>query len=92
MFYRLREGYGEQRQLHDAPAMMFLSYESADLTTFIELALMFGWDFYLLPCEKYGMVFASHDEYVELYTDDPEKATWARDCLQPKANDSATSC
>src|SRR2546426_6536841 len=42
LFYRLRESYGECKQLHDAPGMMFLSYEGTDLTTFVELALIFG--------------------------------------------------
>jgi len=86
----MRESYGERRQLHDAPAMEFLGHEGADLITFIELALIFGWDFYLLPWEKYGTVFVSHDAYVEFYTDDAEKAAWARACLEPKANDSTT--
>src|SRR3954469_6769378 len=74
LFYRLRESYGERRLLDDSPAMLFLSHEATDLTTFVELALIFGWDFYLLPLEQYGIVFVSHDEYLDMHTNDAEKA------------------
>jgi hypothetical protein len=49
VFYRVRESYGERRLLHDAPGHLFLKHETADLQTFVELALLCGWDFYLLP-------------------------------------------
>jgi len=91
LFYRLRDSYGERRQLPDAPGMMFLAYEGADLATFVELALIFGWDFYLLPLERYGTAFVSHDEYLQLFTDDAEKADWARAWLKQYTNDSTPS-
>src|ERR1700761_360512 len=48
LFYRLRQTYGELRSLEVAPAQEFLGHESFDLTNFVEIALMCGWDFWLL--------------------------------------------
>ena len=69
LFYRMRESYGERRLLHDAPGQLFLKHETADLQTFLELALLCGWDFYLLPAPDYATAFISHDEFIELHTD-----------------------
>jgi hypothetical protein len=81
LFYRLRETYGERRRLHEAPGSLFLDYEAADLATFIELGLLFGWDFYVVPTPKYASAFVSHDEFLELRTDDEAKAQRAREVL-----------
>ncbi|HEV8383304.1 MAG TPA: hypothetical protein VGQ11_00425 [Candidatus Acidoferrales bacterium] len=81
LFYRLRESYGERRQLHDAPGHLFLSHEGADLASFIQLALQFGWDFYLLPTPDYHTAFVSHDEFVEFHSDDLEAAKRAQERL-----------
>ena len=48
LYYRLRQSYADFRQLHQAPGHLFLSHETDDLITFVELALLFGWDFLLL--------------------------------------------
>jgi len=69
LFYRLRESYGERRPLHEAPGHLFLQHEAADLATFIGVALLSGWDFYLLPDMDYASVFVTHDEFLEFYTD-----------------------
>ncbi len=78
LFYRLREAYGERRRLPDAPGHLFLGYERADLTTFIELALLFGWDFYLLP----NTAYVSHDEFLEFRTDNDAIAKSVGEGLQ----------
>jgi len=70
LFYRLRESYAERRQLQDAPGHLFLEHEAVDLATFIGLALLFGWDFYVLPDTGYANVFVSHDGFLHIYTDD----------------------
>ncbi len=70
LFYRLREGYGERRPLHEAPGHLFLTHEGADLATFVQLGLLFGWDFYLVPGPNYATAFVSHDEFLEFRTDD----------------------
>jgi hypothetical protein len=81
LFYRVRESYGERRLLEDAPGHLFLKHEKADLATFVQVALMSGWDFHLLPTPKFGVVFVSHDEFVRLYSDDHDVAKQARDLL-----------
>jgi hypothetical protein len=62
-------------------ARLFLSHEGADLATFIQMALLFGWDFYLLTSPSYHSAFVSHDEFVQFCTDDEEAAEKARHCL-----------
>jgi hypothetical protein len=81
LYYRMRESYGDRRQLAAAPGHLFAKHEGADLATFIQLALIFGWDFYLLTSPAYHMAFVSHDEFIEFYTDDPDAAEKARHCL-----------
>lgn len=78
LFYRLRESYGEHRPLADAPGHLFLQHEKADLTTFVAMALLSGWDFYLLPTPIYAAAFVSHDEFADLYASDQETANQAQ--------------
>lgn len=65
LFYRLRRTYGEIRLIEEAPVHVFLDYESADLATFIQVGILHGWDFHLIPVEGYCRAFISHDEYIE---------------------------
>jgi hypothetical protein len=81
LFYRVRGSYGEHRQLADAPGHLFLKHEMVELTTFIELALLCGWDFYLLPAPAYAAVFVSHDEFIEFQTNDSDSANAVKDSL-----------
>ena len=74
LYYRLRESYGDRRQLSAAPGHLFGSHESSDLATFIELALIFGWDFYLLTSPEYQTAFVSHDEFMQLCTNNASAA------------------
>lgn len=72
LFYRLRESYGERRKLFDAPGHCFAKHESADLATFIQLALTSGWDFHVLPTPTYLTGFGSHDEFFDFRSDRPD--------------------
>jgi hypothetical protein len=74
LFYRVRESYGERRQLAQAPGHRFLRHESADLATFIQMGLQFGWDFYLLPAPTHHAAFISHDEFLQFSTNDAKVA------------------
>jgi len=65
LYYQLRQSYGDSRQLAEAPAHLFLDYESADLVSFLQVGLLCGWDMHLLPAVGYARAFVSHDEYVE---------------------------
>ena len=71
VYYRLRQSYGDLRQLQEAPGHLFLNYESADLATFLQVGLVHGWDMFVLPRLDYGgpgtaQAFISHDEWVLL--------------------------
>jgi len=66
MYYKLRESYGHHEPIFDeVPAHLFQSFENHDLSTFIQVALYFGWDFYVLTNTSYKSFFASHDEWIE---------------------------
>ena len=65
LYYRLRQSYGDQRLIEEAPGHLFLNYEIADMVSFIKIGLIHGWDIHLLPSEGYGRVFISHDEWVQ---------------------------
>lgn len=68
LFYRLRETYGERRLLDEAPGHLFQKYEQADLATFIQVSILFGWDFHLHPSPAWVRGFVSHDEWFELFS------------------------
>jgi len=74
LFYRIRESYGERRLLHDAPGHLFLKHEAPDLATYIQLAMIFGWDFHLLPAPTCTTAFVSHDEFMQLHMNNIEAA------------------
>jgi hypothetical protein len=81
LFYRLRESYGERRLLQDAPGHLFLKHEMSDLISFVQLALLAGWDFYLLPTPAYAQAFISHDEFMMLHTDVSDAVSQVRESL-----------
>ena len=64
LYYRLRQSYGELTLLGESPGHLFLGYEGADLISYIQLAILFGWDFHVLPSPDYVALFVSHDEYI----------------------------
>ena len=71
LYYRLRQSYGEQRLLHEAPGRLFLDYESPDLVSFLQITLACGWDAEVIPQLSYGetgssRVFISHGEFIVL--------------------------
>jgi hypothetical protein len=78
LYYRLRESYGDRRRLSAGPGHLFGGHESSDLATFIELALLFGWDFYLLTSPEYQTAFVSHDEFMQLFTNNSNTAEEAK--------------
>jgi hypothetical protein len=72
LYYKLRQACGDHRLLHEAPGHLFLDFETADVVTFIQVALSAGWDFQLLTSEDYARAFVSHDEWLELALKDPQ--------------------
>lgn len=76
LYYRLRQSYGDMRLLDEAPGHYFLDYEGPDLVSFLEVAILCGWDVHLLPVTGFARAFVSHDEYVD-FAADPSDATIA---------------
>jgi hypothetical protein len=70
LYYRLRQSYGDPRQLHDAPGHLFHPHESADLVSFLQVGILCGWDMHLIPSEGYGRLFVSHDEFADFVAND----------------------
>jgi hypothetical protein len=66
LYYRLRQSYGDLRHLEEAPGHLALRHEEVDVTTFLQVAMMNGWDAYLLTSHDYARAFVSHDEYGEI--------------------------
>jgi hypothetical protein len=70
LYYRLRQSYGDQRLLDEAPAHLFLDYEAPDLVSFLEVGILCGWDMHLIPFVGYARAFVSHDEFIEFAADE----------------------
>jgi hypothetical protein len=66
LYYRLRQSYGDNRPLPEAPGHYFLRHETADLVTFIDLALQFGWGGHLFPGLDDKRMFLSHDGWLRI--------------------------
>jgi len=56
--------------LHEAPGHLFLDYEGSDLSSFLQVMILCGWDAHLQPYAGYARAFVSHDEIVEFASDD----------------------
>lgn len=67
LYYKLRQGCGDPRLLHEAPGHLFLEHETEDLASFIQVAMLNGWGGYILTDANYANAFFSHDEYIDLY-------------------------
>jgi hypothetical protein len=72
LYYKLRQSYGDFQLLHDAPGHLFLGYESEDLGTFLQLAMLSGWGGFLLTDANHVNASFSHDGYLDFYTQTPE--------------------
>jgi hypothetical protein len=70
LYYRLRQSYNDHRMISDAPGHYFHDYEAADLISFLQLAILNGWDAHLLPVAGYARAFVSHDDYVDFVSND----------------------
>jgi hypothetical protein len=61
-----RSARGKQNLLIDRPAHLFGETEAADAQTPLTIAIVFGWDCYVIP--EHGKCYAltGHDEYLEV--------------------------
>jgi hypothetical protein len=78
LYYKLRQTYGDCQLLQDAPGHLFLEYESEDLGTFLQLAMLCGWGGYVLTEANFVNAFFSHDEYVDFFAPTPENLSELR--------------
>jgi hypothetical protein len=67
LYYKLRQGYGDFRLLHEAPGHLFLEHESEDLASLLQLSMLNGWGGYVLTQADYVNMFFSHDEYIDFF-------------------------
>ncbi|HWE72851.1 MAG TPA: hypothetical protein VG328_06805 [Stellaceae bacterium] len=81
LYYKLRQSCGDHRLLEEAPAHLFLDFETADVVTFIQVALSAGWNFQLLTSEDHARAFISHDEWIELTLKDAHELDQISDRL-----------
>jgi hypothetical protein len=70
LFYKVRATYDERRHIHDAPGHYFLEYELADLVTFLDLVIQFGWGAHLIPSPATTSLFISHDGWARQWKAD----------------------
>ena len=71
LYYRLRQSYGDHRRVENAPGHFFLDYEAPDLVSFLQVAMLAGFDAHLIPDHSgYSRAFLSHDEFVEFAADE----------------------
>jgi hypothetical protein len=61
-----RSARGERNLLIETPAHLFGETEATDAQTLLTIAIVFGWDCYIIP--KHGKYYAltSHDEFLEV--------------------------
>jgi hypothetical protein len=57
---------GESNLLIETPAHLFGKTEAADAQTLLTIAIVFGWDCYIIPEHGKHYALTSHDEYIEV--------------------------
>ena len=83
LYYKLRQTYGDNRLLADAPGHLFLEYEVEDLASFLQLSMLNGWGGYVLTEANYVNAFFSHDEYIDFFAEHAENLADIRKVLGP---------
>jgi hypothetical protein len=94
LYYKLRQTYGDNRLLPDAPGHLFLEHEAEDLASFLQLSMLNGWGGYVLTEANYVNAFFSHDEYIDFIAEHAEKLADVRKMLgssQPTSGGTATT-
>jgi hypothetical protein len=62
LFERLRQAFGEERPLNEAPGHLLTPDEAEDSVSIIAVALLFIWDCHILTSSGQDAAFVSHDE------------------------------
>jgi len=67
LYYTLRQSNHTTDLLEKSPGHLFLGYETEALCSFLQLAMLNGWDGYLLTQADHVNLFFSHDEYIDFF-------------------------
>ena len=54
--------------IEESPGHLFIDHEMEDLSTFMYLAMLFGWDADFVPCAHYVWGELSHDGFLDLHS------------------------
>jgi hypothetical protein len=72
LFYGYRRSFGESRTLTEAPVHLFERSEEDTFVSILSMAFYFVWDAWVFDIEGRALVRISHDEWLEVRTDDDE--------------------
>ena len=89
VYTKLREGYQDTRLLRESPGHYFLDHETAELATFLQIAMLNGWGGFLLTAADYVNAFFSHDEFIDFFANRPENLPDVRSALGATPHGSA---
>jgi hypothetical protein len=73
LYYRLRESYGDRREIDEAPGHYCLDHERAELATWIYIAMLSDWNAVLIPELDYARVKFGHYRLIDCYSDDEQQ-------------------
>jgi hypothetical protein len=68
--------------LRKHPGILFLEHEAEDLASFLQLAMLNGWDGYVLTQANCVNLFFSHDEHLDFFASEDGNLVEVRDALQ----------
>ena len=72
LFYGYRRSFGENRTLMEAPVHLFERSEEDTFVSILSMASYFIWDAWVFDIEGKALVRISHDEWLEVRTDDKD--------------------
>ena len=72
LFYGYRRSFGENRPLIEAPVHLFEPTETDTFVSILCMVFYFVWDAWVFDIEGKTLVRISHDEWLEVRTDDEE--------------------
>lgn len=67
LYDTVRKAYGDGRRVHEAPGHVFEEDEQDAFTTFIDLAIQFGWGGYIFNRPSTCSIAFSHDEWMNVF-------------------------
>jgi hypothetical protein len=72
LFYGYRRSFGEDRTLMEAPVHLFEQAEADTFISILSMAFYFVWDAWIFDTEGKALLKISHDEWLEVRSNDEE--------------------